>query len=806
MVGAKEPGRHTNAGRLAVEAVIRQPTLRGPLSSQPMRLTCLMTLAATADLQAAPAARESYAADVRPLLEKYCGDCHMDGAEKGELNLDSYTDEASIRAGRKTWASVHFNLDTWLMPPEKKPQPTAEERERLTLFIDRILNPYDPDNPDPGRVTIRRLNRVEYNNTMRDLLGVDIKPANEFPEDDTGYGFDTIGDVLALPPILMERYLSAAERVLDAAIPAAAKPPAKVSFAGGELRGEGGINGPRDGIYSLATAGAAGMRHEFPAAGEYAVRCRVFASQAGGEKAKVELRAGKQRVTTAEVNATERAKPQTVTGKFQVDAAGQRRVEVRFLNDFYDAASGGDRNVGIVSLEIEGPLSSDSPGPSGDAARRIFGSDQSPAETEPAVRAILTNFASRAYRRTALPAEIDRLADLFNRSRKQGGDFRSALKLAMQAVLISPYFLFRTEWQPEPNNPKQIVDISEFALATRLSYFLWSSMPDDELLSLAHRNELRKTLAVQMQRMLKDPKSRALAQNFGGQWLETRTLDAVQPDAKKFRFPPPLRAAMKLETEELFWHLQQENRSVLEFVTADYTFVNERLARHYGIPGVSGDQFRRVGLPENSLRRGVLTHGSVLTLTSDPTRTSPVKRGRWLLENILGIPPPPPPPNVPPLDDEKSGPVTGTVRQRLETHRTKPGCASCHALIDPLGFGLENFDAIGAFRNNDSGLPLDTSGTLTTGQKFGNAVELAGIIAKDRRDAFTRNLISKMLTYALGRGMTGSDRPAVDGILTRMQKEGYSFHSLLLGIVESVPFQKRRGDAFVPKTKPAPSG
>jgi hypothetical protein len=351
------------------------------------------------------------------------------------------------------------------------------------------------------------------------------------------------------------------------------------------------------------------------------------------------------------------------------------------------------------------------------------------------------------------------------------------------------------EWQPEASNPAKVVEIDEFALASRLSYWLWSSTPDDELLSLAFRKELRPNLAAQVLRLLQDPKARALSENFAGQWLELRTLKVVSPDKERFPdFSPELAKAMLQETEELFHFIVQSNRSVTEFLSADYTFVNERLAKYYGIANVIGDEFRKIDLDPKSNRRGVLTHASVLTVTSDPTRTSPVKRGKWVLENILGITPPPPPPNVPALESDAQAELTGSVRQRLEAHRTKPGCASCHALMDPIGFGLENFNAIGQWRDKDGSFPVDSAGVLTTGQKFNNANELSQILLTDRRDTFLHALVNKMLTYALGRGTEAYDRPAVEAILARMAKENYSFHSLVLGISESLPFQKRRGD------------
>jgi hypothetical protein len=357
-------------------------------------------------------------------------------------------------------------------------------------------------------------------------------------------------------------------------------------------------------------------------------------------------------------------------------------------------------------------------------------------------------------------------------------------------------------WQPEPNNPGRVADLSEFALASRLSYFLWSSMPDDRLLSLAFRNELHKNLAAEVKRMIADPKSRAMAENFAGQWLEILNLQLVAPDRRRFRdFDDSLRAAMRRETEEFFHHLLTRNKSVLEFLSADYTFVNERLARHYGIEGINGDEFQEVKL-DTARRRGVLTHASVLTVTSDPTRTSPVKRGKWVLENLLGTPPPPPPPNVPTLESSRR--LTGTLREKMEQHRANPSCANCHSLLDPIGFGLENFNAIGAWRDEDNGRPVDSAGQLTTGQQFKNANELTGILLGDKRNQFVRCLSGKLLTYALGRGVEFYDKPAIAGIMTSAAKDNFAFQSLIQAVVESVPFQKRRGDGFRSAENAAP--
>ncbi|MES2709653.1 MAG: DUF1592 domain-containing protein [Verrucomicrobiota bacterium] len=737
--------------------------------------------------------------EVLPLMQKYCWDCHGDGADKGEVNFDKYTSEASVLADRKMWAGVMFHVDQWTMPPAKRSdQPTVRERELLTKYIDHLLNPVDPDRPDPGRVTIRRLNRVEYNNTVRDILGVDLRPADDFPEDDTGYGFDNIGDVLALPPILMERYLTAADRVLLAALPPGAPPSEVFAVEDEGLTGQGFPERERGRL--MAFNGTCGSEFSSPAAGEYLLRTKVWAMQAGGEPARLSLLSGDKTGDPVDISATDFKNPQLVQARVRFEK-GPQKIGVTFLNDFSDESQADpdqrDRNLYVQSLEVEGPVKAD-PRPPIPSEERLLQPAAGLGETGEAARAVLTAFADRCFRRPALPAELDRLMRIYSVVRGQNEPHRDALRVAMKAVMVSPYFLYRIQNQPDPNNPAAVVEIDDFALASRLSYWLWSSTPDDELLSLAKSGQLRPHLTAQVRRMLKDPKSRALPVNFGGQWLELRTLAVVAPDKDRFpQFSPELRADMRRETEELFHCIVQENRSVLEFLSADFTFLNERLAKYYGIDGVTGEDFRRVNLTPESHRRGVLTHGSVLTITSDPTRTSPVKRGKWVLENMLGIIPPPPPPNVPSLDGDAHAELTGSVRQRLEMHRSKPGCASCHALMDPIGFGLENFNAIGQWREKDGNFPVDASGVLTTGQKFSTAGELAQILLTDRRETFLQALTGKMLTYALGRGTEPADRPAVEAIIRKMAAENDSFESLVLGICESVPFQKRRGDAFL---------
>jgi hypothetical protein len=408
---------------------------------------------------------------------------------------------------------------------------------------------------------------------------------------------------------------------------------------------------------------------------------------------------------------------------------------------------------------------------------------------------VIVRFAQRAWRRPLSTDESGRLLGLIQADWRRGESFRDGVRLGLEAVLVSPHFLFRGELQPAPDNPRAVHPINEYALASRLSYFLWSSMPDQELFREAARGTLHRHLEKQVLRMLASPKSRALVENFAGQWLQTRNLDLAAPDREAFPlFGESLRSAMRRETELFVESIMRDNHSVLEFLTGDYTFVNERLAKHYRIEGIKGDEFQRVSLA-GTARKGILTQGAILTLTSNPTRTSPVKRGKWVLENLLNSPPPPPPPNVPVLSEAKEKVLSGTLRQRMEQHRANPTCASCHERMDPIGFGLENFDAIGAWREKDGKFAVDAGGTLITGESFKTAAELLDILGEKKRNDFVKCLIDKMLTYALGRGMDYFDRCALDQIAANVARHDYRFSSLVLEIVKSPPFQLRRGES-----------
>jgi hypothetical protein len=655
--------------------------------------------------------------DIRPLLETYCFDCHADGANKGNVAFDAFESDQAAVQSRQLWWRVLRNLRAGIMPPARKARPTLEEQERIADWIKTAVFQIRPGHPDPGRVRVRRLNRAEYRNTIRDLMGVDFNTQVEFPPDDTGYGFDTIGAVLTLPPMLLEKYLAAANRIVAEAVP----------------------------IVPPATS----------------------------------------------------------------DHSLQARNHARFF----------PREV-----------------PATPEGRRAYAGE------------LLRDFARRAFRRPVDEPSVARLVALAEGIYTHPGrTFEAGVAQAMVAVLASPRFLFREEHaQPSPE-PGAFPFIDEYSLASRLSYFLWSSLPDGQLFDLAEKGQLRQDLSGQVARLLKDPRSRAFIRNFTGQWLRARDIEnvpiearvvlgreekpdpAAQRDRNRFRelngqspesltpaekeelaalraafkdrgrasradFGPELRHAMRLETEAVFDYVVREDRNLLELVQSDYTFLNERLAKHYGIPGVSGDELRRVTLPADSPRGGVLTEGTVLAVTSNPTRTSPVKRGLFILENILGTSPPPPPPDIPPLEAaaKNLGGRAPSLRETLAMHRADALCSSCHNRMDPLGLAFEHFNALGLWRDTEFTQAIDASGKLITGEQFAGVRELKRILVQNHARDFYRTLTEKMLTYALGRGLEDYDTETVDQIVARIEKSNGRPSALLAGIVESAPFQKCR--------------
>ncbi len=723
---------------------------------------------------------------VVPILSKYCFGCHSGDEPKGNLSLGSLKG-ADTPKDRETWETVLEMLDSRSMPPKNKSQPRDAERRIITDWIRLQLESIDCSGKrNPGRVTLRRLNRVEYNNTIRDLVGVDFQPADDFPTDDVGYGFDNIGDVLTISPILVEKYLSTAEHIAERAIVASPPREAVRRIEAKDLAG-----GDRLGQRTVVSRAAATTKIPIGKDGSYVIRVKAFAAKVANEPPRLIVRVDDREVTTAAVVGT-RDSPRVVEARMELKAGPHTITLADARRQSDEKTASGDEParplivIDFVEIAEQAKLPN--------SHRRIITvTPSAELASDRCARLILTEFATRAFRRPVAADDIERFVKLVMLVQEKGDTFERGIQLAVEAVLTSPHFLFRVEADPEPGDEDGIRELTDYELATRLSYFLWSTMPDEELFRLARQASLHEpaVLEAQVRRMLKHRNAEALVENFAGQWLQLRDVAKVTPDPEGFPdFDDALRTAMLRETELLFDAIVKEDRSVLEFLNADYTFLNERLARHYGVADVRGDEFRRVALPANQ-RRGVLTHASILTLTSNPTRTSPVKRGKWILENILGTPPPAPPPGVEELNDDKDAQLAGSLRQRMEQHREKPMCATCHSRMDPLGFAFENFDAIGAWRDFDGKFAVDASGELPSGDKFRGPVELARHLMLAKREQFCGCLTEKMLTYALGRGLEFYDQCTVDDILKRLAKEEYRFSSLVLGIVQSDPFLKR---------------
>ncbi len=787
---------------------------------------------------------------VLPFFAENCYVCHNAKKQSGGLNLEAYKTAASITQNRERWEMVLLKLRTGQMPPAAMPRPDAAQSKAVIGWIegefaraDRLIQ------PDPGRVTARRLNRAEYNHTVRDLLGVDFKPADDFPQDDSGYGFDNIGDVLSLSPVLMEKYLAAAEKVARAAVfgPEQLKPTlAQHRPSGRNIRTSRTPLFDYD-LTGLSLPNAMHVTHRFPVDGEYLFRVflggnrpaaseplsialwvdgqrtqtrefdpermaafEIDRQELGGKvvELRAKMRAGDHWVAASLVrlheglppryngpNPSKRPEPPPQEFKPRPGLPPERIAE--FKKRFEERRAETERipanDARISSLEIGGPY--DQPkGPSAESLKKIYTCGHLDGHHQDGcAQKIVADLARHAYRRPATPQEVSQLVGLISLALARGDSFEEGICQSLQAMLVSPHFLFRLEKDRPSLGAAGAHAIGQFELASRLSYFLWSSMPDDELFRCAEQGTLRQpaALAAQVRRMLKSEKARALVENFGGQWLELRKLESVKPDRQRFPdFEEYLRMSMRRETELFFEAIVREDRSILDFIDGDYTFLNERLAQFYKIPGVKGTEFRKVLLTGNPERGGILTQASILTVSSYATRTSPVLRGKWILENVLNSPPPPPPPDVPNLDEAKAG-SAASLRQQLEEHRKNATCASCHARMDPLGFGLENFDAIGSWRAQDGKLPIDASGTLPDGRSFRGPQELKAILRSDR-DAFAEGLTEKLLTYALGRGLERYDKPTVKKIAANVAAGNYRFSSLALEIVKSLPFQMRK--------------
>tara|TARA_R110002072_G_scaffold238769_2_gene396327 strand:+ start:233373 stop:236159 length:2787 start_codon:yes stop_codon:yes gene_type:complete len=724
---------------------------------------------------------------LQPFVKQYCADCHNTDDPEAGIDFDVFPTEASMLTGkgRKSWEKILGMLEIGAMPPADMEQPPEELRNELTAWLeDKLFNLDCELIDDPGRVTVRRLNRVEYRNTIRDLLAVDFDPTQNFPSDDVGYGFDNIGDVLSLSPLLMEKYLDAAETITAQAIPVVTADDLRTTIDSRRLKSKPQV-GQQGGFMTVASRADIWTDYDAPLDGEYEIDIRAKANQFGKELAKMELRVDGKVVRTFDVKGEMKA--DDYVHKMRLNA-GQHKILVTFTNDEY-VAKKGDRNLFVGRFAITRPANKSK-------LNKVI--QHWPGQGKgirDAATATLTPLIKRAFRGPITDDEVSPFVDIVEMATGDGELFEQGIQYALQAVLVSPRFLFRIETDGRPNDPMAERPVTDYELASRLSYFLWSSMPDEELSGLAERGKLRdaNVLKSQVTRMLNDSKSRALVDNFAGQWLNLAMLDELVPDPNVFPdFDSALRNAMKQESLLLFETVMRENRSVLDFLDADFTYMNGRLAKHYGRDGVKGDQFQKVSL-EKGRRAGILTHASILTLTSNPERTSPVKRGKWIMENILGETPPPPPPGVPELEETAKNNPNFTLREQLKIHRADPGCASCHRTMDVLGFGFENFDATGRWRDKDGNHEIDPAGELPTGDSFSSPTELVAIL-KNRQVDFARCLSEKMLTYALGRGLEYYDRCATDEILQRLSANNYHFSELVLGIVTSKPFQKRRGD------------
>ena len=781
---------------------------------------------------AVPGHLAEFEKDILPILETHCFECHGDGEDKGKIKFDGFESTQALMDQSELWVHALKNLRSGLMPPPKKDRLSQEEFARLERWIKSGPLKLDPRNPNPGRVTLRRLNRVEYRNTIRDLTGVDFRTEEEFPEDDTGYGFDTIADALTTSPLLLEKYMQAAETIVAKSVPVESRVTPEKRISAQAFKPVGGVAFDREDVWlSLYEPADVSADLEITQPGTY--RIVLDASVRGSYaydpgRANLSWSFDGKPVLQKEVRWRE-SYPVDPSVEVKL-AAGRYPVRLTMeplVGKDHKPAERPDEgppsvNLNLRGVRLIGPLEPEF-AVHPENYKRFFTRDKIPqdeaGQTGYAAE-ILRAFTLRAFRRPADDATIDKLTTLAMASAAApGGTFEHGIAKAITAVLASPRFLFRIEETLPENDPNAHPLIDEYALASRLSYFLWSTMPDSTLFDLAARGELRKNLAAQIDRMLRDNRSDELVANFTGQWLQTRDVESVAIDTRIIlardtgpdgaaqqrsdrsrrsriaEFSGSLRRAMRREAEMLVRHLLREDRSLLELIENDSTFLNQELAGHYGVPGVEGDKMRLVKLPPDSPRGGVITMGAVLAVTSNPTRTSPVKRGLFILDNLLGTPPPPAPPNIPSLEASEKSADGGslTLRQALALHREQPLCASCHNRMDPLGLALENFNAMGSWREKDQGLPLEpAAGKLITGEKFADVRELKHVLVTARRQDFYQCMTEKLLTYALGRGPEACDITTTDAIVAKLEADNGKFSTLILGIIESPAFQKRQ--------------
>jgi Protein of unknown function (DUF1592)/Protein of unknown function (DUF1588)/Protein of unknown function (DUF1585)/Protein of unknown function (DUF1587)/Protein of unknown function (DUF1595)/Planctomycete cytochrome C len=772
-------------------------------------------------VQDVPSPPDLSSSSSRDVVDTYCVTCHNQRLKTAGLSLEAL-DVAKVSESAAVWEKVVRKLETRTMPPQGARHPDESSYRRLTAWLEQELDRSAIASPDPGRPMLHRLNRAEYANAIRDLLATDIDPASLLPPDDSAYGFDNISDVLGVSPSLQERYLSAAGKISALAVGDLRRGPVSETY---RVRQDLSQNEHIEGL-PLGTAGGLLVHHVFPLDGEYVLQIRLQQTNFGNVRGldypqQIETAIDGARVQVESIGGNadlaamfDRPKDTSdaVEARLSVRVpvkAGPRAVSVAFIRNL---PLGDTRRVQpflrssvdtldwtglphIQSLTVTGPFNATGSGDTPSRRRIFVCHPKGQSDEAPCARQVVATLLRRAYRQPVSDAELQSVLLFYTTGRREG-TFETGIQRALKAILASPKFVFRVERDPVNVPPGGVYRISNFELASRLSFFLWSSIPDDELLTAASDGTLENPTVLdhQVRRMLADPKSTALVSNFAGQWLELRNLKSVQPNSDEFPdFDDNLRRALQRETELFFESVIREDRNVLDLLRADYTFLNERLARHYGVPNIYGSRFRRVTITDEA-RKGLLGQGSILALTSHAERTSPVVRGKWVLDNLLGLPPGAPPPDVPSLKENEKGARPKTMREQMAGHRANPACATCHKAMDPIGFAMENFDAVGAWRTREPGGPLDTSGELADGTRVDGIVDLRNAILA-RPEVFVRTMTEKLLTFALGRGVDYHDMPAVRSIVRQSPAGDYRFSSLMLGIVNSVPFQMRTASA-----------
>jgi hypothetical protein len=830
-------------------------SLLRPFAAQWLPILALVGLLASGPARAQDGrVLESYRNKAGPVLNQYCLGCHSSEARKGGIAFDP-DDPAKMIQDQGLWLKVIKMLQSGLMPPKGKHRPSATELAQIETWIKLGAFGIDPQHPDPGRVTIRRLNRTEYRNSIRELTGVDYNATAEFPADDTGHGFDNLGDVLTVSPLLLEKYVAAAKSIVAQSVPLQSRVPAEQRIVGAQFHSAGHKEQrAADGGLTLSYYKSAHVSHdaEIGHGGRYRVILDLAANeryvdgQFDYNKCRLTFKAGDQVILSQEFS-----RQGGKSSRFEYDMQWDKGMKKLVLE--VEPLTPKERQVRSLSLRIQavtirGPMAEEHWVKPDNYERFFPGSvPKDLGERRAYANALLAKFATRAFRRSVDRETVDRLTALAEATwAKPGQSFEKGMAQAMTVVLASPRFLFREEATVSGSTePYPLLD--EYSLASRLSYFLWSSMPDEELSGLARDNKLRLNLSRQVARMLADKRAGEFVRNFSGQWLQARNVDTAIVNAfavmvkdepqgpnvqmrrdrfralirkapetlteadkkeladlraefirtfrrfRQFELSGDLRRAMRQETEMAFEYVLRNDRSLLELIDADYTFLNERLAKHYGIEGVTGEAMRKVPLPASSPRGGVLTQGTFLVVTSNPDRTSPVKRGLFILDNILGMPPPPPPPNIPSLE-QVAATIKGrtpTLRETLKVHRNDALCASCHGRMDPLGLAFENFNALGRWRDKERSQPIEASGQLLSGETFKDVRELKHVLATDRRKDYYRCLSQKMLIYALGRGLEPGDTLTVDNIVDKLEASRGRPSALISGIIEAPAFQRR---------------